>query len=94
MLLAVSRSHPLTFDSVRVTVDVGSFLGVSITAQLRDHETGSFVRPFALFPIIGLLNLFHCHRVFAPSTSSALLQPGQPQRTSSSSSVEVHAPRG
>ena len=94
MLLAVSRSHPLTFDSVRVTVDVGSFLGVSITAQLRDHETGSFVRPFALFPIIGLLNLFHCHRVFAPSTSSALLQPGQPQRTSSSSAVEVHAPRG
>ena len=44
---------------------VGSFLGVTVTSQLRDQASGSFVRPFALFPIVGLLNLLHCTRVYS-----------------------------
>jgi MFS family permease len=44
---------------------LGSFLGVLLTSSLRDAETHSFARPFALLPLIGLLNCILCVRVFA-----------------------------
>ena len=44
---------------------LGSFLGVLLTSSLRDERTGSFVKPFALLPLVGLLNCAMCFRVFA-----------------------------
>ena len=66
-----------------VPPDVGSFLGVTLTAQLRDPETGSFVLPFALLPQVGLLNFFHCTRVFSAT-------PAQRPRRARLSSSTVH----
>lgn len=42
---------------------VGSFLGVLLTAQLRE-ATSSFVAPFAIFPALGALVTAHCWRVY------------------------------
>lgn len=47
-----------------VTQYVGSFLGVIVTAQLR-QATHSFVAPFAVFPVLGTLVTAHCCRVYA-----------------------------
>ena len=44
---------------------MGSFLGVVITSQLR-AASGSFVTPFAIFPLLGLANFLLCVRVFRP----------------------------
>ncbi|KAL1529313.1 hypothetical protein AB1Y20_000267 [Prymnesium parvum] len=41
----------------------GSFLGTLITSQLR-NALGSFVVPFLLFPLLGLINCLLCIRVF------------------------------
>lgn len=43
---------------------VGSFLGVWTTSTLRDRATGSFVKGFAILPVLGLLNCVLCVRVF------------------------------
>ena len=44
----------------------GSFLGVKLTSSLRDPQTGSFVKPFAILPVLGLLNCVLCAIVFRP----------------------------
>ena len=48
---------------------IGSFVGVLLTSQLRELG-GSFVGPFALLPILGLVNTVLCFRVFRPSRRS------------------------
>ena len=58
---------PLLQSCLAVCQYIGSFLGVLVTSQLRDPDTGSFVRPFLLFPVIGLLNVAHSTQVFRPS---------------------------
>ena len=50
-------------SALAVAQYLGSFLGVLVTAQLRE-ATGSYVAPFSLFPLLGLLICGHCWCVF------------------------------
>ena len=38
---------------------VGSFLGITLTARLRE-ATGSYLAPFALFPVLAAMVCGHC----------------------------------
>ena len=44
---------------------VGSFSGVAITARLRE-VFGSYLRAFAIFPVLGLVMTAHCVAVRRP----------------------------
>ena len=55
---------PRLQSALAVSQYLGSFVGVLLTSQLRDAQ-GGFVRPFALFAPIGLLNCLLCVSVFA-----------------------------
>ena len=47
---------------------VGSFLGITLTALLRE-ATGSYLAPFALFPALAALVCLHCRSMDRVLTS-------------------------
>jgi MFS family permease len=52
-------------STLAVAQYAGSFLGVLVTAQLR-QSTGSFVQPFGILTLLGLLSCVHCWFVCSP----------------------------
>ena len=52
-------------STLAVAQYAGSFLGVLVTAQLR-QATGSFVQPFGILTLMGLLSCVHCWFVCSP----------------------------
>lgn len=55
----------LVQSALAVVQYVGSFLGVALTSQLA-QLCGSFVRAFAVFPVLGVLACLHCVCLFVP----------------------------